>query len=162
MENEEWRTVDGVEVSDLGRIRVGGRFKPLSATGKYARIGRGYLATKVGGKLLKVHRLVAMAFCSNPNGSQFVNHKNGQTFDNRACNLEWVTARENQRHAMDTGLWVALKGEAIGTAVLNCAAVIECRNRLDAGMTHRAAAKAFGISKTQVGRISRRESWTHV
>lgn len=51
-----------------------------------------------------IHRLVAAAFVPNPNGYPQVNHKDGNTRNNAASNLEWVTARMNIRHAYDTGL----------------------------------------------------------
>lgn len=55
-------------------------------------------------KLVCVHRLVAEVFLEPDESRPFVNHKNGVKTDNRAANLEWVTAGENVRHAVRTGL----------------------------------------------------------
>lgn len=62
----------------------------------------GYVRVCFGGRKLLVHRLVCEAFHGAPPfiGAQ-VNHKNGVKSDNRADNLEWVTASENQRHRID-------------------------------------------------------------
>jgi hypothetical protein len=55
-------------------------------------------------KKVKIHRIVAEAFIPNPLKLPEVNHINGDKSDNRACNLEWVTRRENIAHAYKTGL----------------------------------------------------------
>ena len=55
-------------------------------------------------KCFSIHRLVAEAFIENKEGKPQVNHIDGNKRNNCADNLEWVTASENQLHAVRTGL----------------------------------------------------------
>jgi hypothetical protein len=53
---------------------------------------------------LAVHRTVAFQFLLKPKDKDFVNHKDGNKFNNHVDNLEWTTKSENSQHAYDTGL----------------------------------------------------------
>lgn len=44
-----------------------------------------------------LHKLVARAFCDNPDGHTYVKHLNGKLWDNRAENLEWASATRPQK-----------------------------------------------------------------
>ena len=48
-----------------------------------------------------VHKLVAKAFVPNPNGYAFVDHINGDYYDNRAENLKWRRQRQHPVQAYD-------------------------------------------------------------
>ena len=78
---------------------------------KYLKPGlnnTGYLSVKLsmGGKQKThaIHRLVAIHFLNKPYLKNTVNHKNSIKTDNRVENLEWVTTKENIRHAIYNGL----------------------------------------------------------
>lgn len=55
-------------------------------------------------KSVKIHRMVAETFIPNPESKPIVNHIDGDTHNFHYSNLEWVTYKENSRHAVDTGL----------------------------------------------------------
>lgn len=112
---EIWKTIEGYnryEVSNLGRIRSlnyknTGEMKILkgSKTGKDKKYLSLWLSDNNGNrKQFKIHRLVAEAFIPNPDNKPQINHKDGNTFNNRIDNLEWCTNGENQKHAWDNGL----------------------------------------------------------
>ena len=101
--SEQWRRCQyplvRYEVSSLGRIRHARRKKTL----QLMKDRKDYMVfnARIKGKRksLKVHRQVAFSFCDGWREGLMVNHKDGDKHNNRATNLEWVTASENQRHA---------------------------------------------------------------
>lgn len=94
LEGERWDTVDGIEVSSVGRIkcRMGVPFFPES------RNHAGYVRTR--GRL--VHELVALAFVGpRPSPQHTVDHINRVRHDNRAENLRWATKKEQHENQED-------------------------------------------------------------
>ena len=89
------------EVSNQGRVRnahTGLVLRPRKHNWGYQQVALFYKGQR---KDCYIHDLVATAFVEGWREGLEVNHKNGVKTDNRAENLEWVTASENQRHAHD-------------------------------------------------------------
>lgn len=55
-------------------------------------------------KQLYAHRMVAETFIPNPLNKTCVNHIDGNKLNNNINNLEWVSKKENNNHALKTGL----------------------------------------------------------
>lgn len=107
---EIWKKAKGLEerllVSSKGRV-----FDILkNRLAKQFLTGRGYYSVTLwygsqeNRKNYIVSRLVAQAFIPNPNNLPQVNHKDGNKLNNCVDNLEWVSARDNNIHAIKTGL----------------------------------------------------------
>jgi len=58
----------------------------------------------------RVHRLLMLTFCGPSNGLS-VNHKDGDKKNNSLSNLEYVTHKDNIRHAHKMGLCTTHRGE---------------------------------------------------
>lgn len=93
------------EDGSINRIRDGVEEPAaVSYTGRNRKYGVVTYTQDGKEKNAYVHRLVAAAFVPNPGHKRQVNHIDGNSRNNAANNLEWVTAAENIRHAYDTGL----------------------------------------------------------
>ena len=170
---EIWKPIkdweDYYEVSNLGRVRSLNRTiirkngQRLTCKGKilsHSTTSQGYLRAllKVNGhgKHFQVHRLVAYAFIPNPENLTFVNHRDGNKENNRASNLEWVSASQNTRHAFATGLIKRLKGEENPMAKLTATQVEEIRRTYipyDKEYGGFALAIKYGISRKTIYEI---------
>ena len=115
MRKEEWRPVRGLEgrydVSSLGRVRSyysrwGKRKQPRlvgSFKGLYPTVS--LPDENENHQNVYIHILVATAFIPNPFNYPEVNHIDGNKHNNAVTNLEWVTHRENMRHASKMNLF---------------------------------------------------------
>jgi len=133
--------------------------------GGFAKVSlgeNGYERISVGSRNYNVHRLLAMAFIPNPENKPQVNHINGIKTDNRIENLEWNTARENNVHAVNTGLRVTPKGEAHYKSKLKEDDVRQIRKKLKEGHLQKDMAKMFNVPKQTISRIKLGKAWKHV
>jgi hypothetical protein len=67
-----------------------------------------------------------------------------------------------KRNARHTRPETTPRGERNGLAKLGAAAVLEIRQRHAAGETQRSLARAFEVTRQNIGYIVRRETWGHV
>jgi hypothetical protein len=170
---EIWKNYKDVcEVSNLGNVRSIDRMVQTSH-GTYAlRAGKllkqsdnqlGYLKVNVtiNGKshFCKVHRLVCETFVENPRNLPFVNHIDGNKYNNEASNLNWVSREENTRHAKELGL--IRKGSNSGNAVLHESDIPTIRLRCKTEAV-RQIASDYGVDHGTISQIKRNATWKHV
>lgn len=122
--------------------------KPRMHTGGYLRVNLYTGESPKNPKDFYIHRLVGEAFLQKEEGQDEVNHIDGNKTNNNVSNLEWVTDKQNKRHAIETGLWKNPKGAThhwstiSDTTVIN---ILHCK-----GESPRKVAKAFGVSRMYV------------
>jgi hypothetical protein len=106
---EEWRTI---RIAPKFLVSSHGRVKKES-TGRLLKIQPAKKKHEYPSVTLEhdrrwfrkgVHILVAMAFVDGEAPGLLVNHKDGNKSNPLPDNLEWVTHKENMRHATMTGL----------------------------------------------------------
>jgi len=110
LEDEVWKKIPmklkfDYYVSNKGRIKNKNTNKITLGT-KSNDYRRTQLKNKSNKRLnFLIHRIVALTFFGeHPEDKPYVNHIDGNTFNNATTNLEYVDAQENSDHAVMTGL----------------------------------------------------------
>jgi HNH endonuclease. len=147
------------------------KLKPATDSKGYLRAGlmiNDKLCTK------KVHRLVAEAFIPNPENKPCVNHIDGVKDNNTVNNLEWVTYKENTKHAIDNGLFsfqtseksvnkIPKSGSLNGNALLTESQVLEIRYKYKPRIYTRAMlALEYKVKESCIKDVVNRNSWKHI
>jgi hypothetical protein len=112
------------QVSNFGRIyslpRVSNNLNGevhLKGKMKSCQLNHGYFQVSLwknnSEKILRVHRLVAIAFIPNAKKDLIINHKDGIKKNIFFKNLEWATSSENNYHAYRIGLKTPPKGRKV-------------------------------------------------
>ena len=104
---EEWKTIKYApkyEISNLANIR--NKINKRLITINYERLRKHNKRARPGlsGKGYYLHRIVAEHFIDNPDNLPEVNHIDGDFYNNKAENLEWISKLDNMRHASENNL----------------------------------------------------------
>jgi len=129
----------------------------ISATNRYKKIHLDKFRT--------LHRLVADHFVYNPNPKDYtqVNHIDGDRWNNSAGNLEWVSPKQNMRHAYSTGLKTN-RGDINPFSRLTERAVINIRSLALAGVSDQSIIDRLNlcVGRGTIKSVRTYRSWKHV
>ena len=180
MSKEVWKDIDGFEgkyqVSNLGLVRNmahkrKAKLKQQNTAMVRQRILKPLIA-KVGNYYYKsvllfdgkkyigyaVATLVAKAFVPNDIGGNMVVHKDGDTLNNNADNLQWEKRSTKVKQLFKDGIMVAKCGENSGKAKLTWDDV--CFIRKYAGqISAREMGEMFGVHMQHIYRIIHHKRW---
>tara|TARA_Y100000389_G_scaffold173853_1_gene183336 strand:+ start:3384 stop:4715 length:1332 start_codon:yes stop_codon:yes gene_type:complete len=141
---ELWKTItyaQNYEISNMGNIKNIKTNKLITIN--YERLKKDNIRARPGlsneGKIkgYYLHRIVAEHFLDNPEKLPEVNHIDGDFYNNKAENLEWISKIDNMRHATENKLIerytrrviIKNKGtneEKIFDKVSDCAEYLKC------------------------------------
>lgn len=118
---------------------------------------RGYIQVVISDKgkqkCLLVHRLIAETYLGSLEGLT-VNHKNGDKLNNYLDNLEIISQKENNRHALNAGLTKV--GEAHSKAKISDSDLIDMIKEIQGGLSTVKASVKYGLSQSYVSKVMRK------
>ena len=119
------------------------------------------LSNKMRTKIYLVHRLVGIYFISNPLNLPQINHKDGNKLNNNDWNLEWTTQKENNIHAIKTGLMGERKCEKSPNHKLTIIEVklIRALYKYKSYWTMTYLAKVFNVKQSNIWNIVNNITW---
>jgi hypothetical protein len=167
-----WHSIPGYEgiyeISEIGHIRrmCDSHRAPDGYQKRHNTSRKGYNTTVLArdgvNRSFTVHRLVALVFIGpRPNGRQ-INHKDGVKTNNDWRNLEYVTCKENIRHAAKSGLRGYFKGTANGCAKVTEDDIRAIRKAYASGESQPSIGRRYGLTQANVSYIVLRRTWSHV
>lgn len=115
------------------------------------RLSAGYPSVNIRRSTRYVHDLSLTAFVGPRPPGREACHRNNDKTDNRLSNLRWGTHTENYADLGDYH-----RGEKHPQAKLTATDVREIRQST---LTHKALAKRYGVARTTISSVVRRERW---
>lgn len=169
-----WRDIDGYpgyQVSGDGCVRsfINNRYGPGAEKPHALKPNKnqhGYDTVQLGrGNRKLVHRLVAGAFCPNPNNLPLVRHLDDDPNNNHFSNLAWGTQTDNMQDCVKHGrlvgnIWPAIESNKKRVLAIN----IHTGERMEFESQNEAARKlnllSASISKVLLNQIYQTGGWT--
>lgn len=124
----------------------------------------GYIQCTHGGRAFLLHRAVLARKLGRPLcPGEFALHSCHRRGCCESDHLRAGTKLDNARDKVEAGRCNALRGEVHPDAKLTEAEVLTIRRRYAAGgVSQSALAREYGLSQPSIGKIVRRETWTHI
>lgn len=151
------RTPNGVPLAFLEEVLTG---PAISACIKwpYSHDRRGYGHLRLNGRMTRATRIICeKVYGKPPQPTCHAAHLCGNSTCVNPRHLQWATAKENNTHKIIHG--TIARGERQGLSKLTARDVLEIRERLSNGAEANEICRQFGIGRSQVQRIKKRESW---
>lgn len=161
---KEVKGYKGLSVSTCGRVFCSRLNRELAVH----TTGNGYRAicykrtNKCKSKIVRLHRLVGLAYIDNPEGKPYINHIDSNRKNNTISNLEWCTHSENMLHAYKYGNKEALKGSSCPSSVYTDCQIKEVCRMLYEGYRQVDIAKATGVHKVTICEVKRGVKWVDI
>lgn len=122
----------------------------------------GYLLCWVGGKLQRVHRVVAETFLTNSETYGLdVNHIDGNKKNNHISNLEWCTRSHNIRHAHTLGLNKCRLENHFNAIYTNEFVHSVCK-RMEEGYRNIDIVREFNVTKDWISSVRTGKLWSEI
>ena len=163
-ENEVWRDCvcnPRYEVSSLGRVRNkkrGNILKQNTSLYGYHTVCLSESGRR-NGITRTVHRLIANAFIPNPENKREVNHIDGNKKNNNVNNLEWVTTKENIKHAIKNNLLTPWEYKH---TIVKKEQLVEIHGLRRLGLTYEEIGKIMGVCPSAISYRIRHNSYEYI
>lgn len=112
-------------------------------------------------KTTTIHSAVLRTYRGPRPKRHIAGHRNGNPFDNRLKNLDWITYKENEADKRRHGR--VMDGERNHESKLTSAEVVALRSlRISSGLSYANIGKRFNISTSVAHKICNGVAWRHV
>lgn len=118
----------------------------------------GYVLVSIKDTVKRVHRLVGETYLPNLDNKPEINHKDGCKTNNHLDNLEWVTSKENKRHAWENKLYKDIGEDHIHAVHTNDTVHEICR-RFEDGQSNSSICKELNVPKHLVAGVRSGSIW---